>query len=271
MNLNLGWQNFEREVNQADDKISLAKASLFYAQGEYHDLDVEKYLNILDTMAEKVGKRLPEERYPLKVIEIINNYLFTDLGYRGNSKNYYDSRNSFLNDVIDRHTGIPITLSVIYLEIAKRIGFSMVGIGIPGHFLIRPAFQESGIFVDAFNQGEIMFKQDCLNKLKKLYEKPIKLEQSFFAPVNNRQILLRMLTNLKYIYLSNKQLSKSLNIISGILMLYPDNPQELRDRGLVYYQLDRPQEAYQDFECYLAILPNGEDAAMIRKLLNKSI
>ena len=269
MNLNLGWQKFEQEVNQADDKIDLAKASLFYAQSEYIDLNVDKYLNILDAMAEDVNQRLPVERYPLKVIKTINNYLFNDLGYYGNNKNYYDPRNSFLNDVIDRCTGIPITLSVIYLEIAKRIGFSMVGIGMPGHFLIRPDFQESGIFVDAFNRGEIMFEQDCLDKLEKLYQKPIKLEPRLLAMVSNRQILARMLTNLKYICLSNNQLSKSLDIISGILMLYPDSPKELRDRGLIYYQLDRPQQACQDLECYLAILPNAEDATMIRKLLNK--
>ncbi|MDJ0691151.1 MAG: transglutaminase-like domain-containing protein [Xenococcaceae cyanobacterium MO_188.B32] len=271
MNINLGWQNFEQEVNQADDQINLAKASLFYARAEYSNLDVDKYISILDAMAEEISRRLPEERYPLKIMKAINNYLFTELGYRGNNQSYYDPRNSFLNNVIDRRTGIPITLSVIYLEIAKRIDFSMVGVGMPGHFLVRPTFQDSGIFVDAFNQGEIMFKQDCLNKLKKLYEKPIKLEKSFFAPVNSRQILLRMLTNLKYIYLSNKQLSKSIDIISGILMLYPDNPKELRDRGLVYYQLDKPKQAFQDLECYLAILPNAEDAMVIRKLLEKKI
>ena len=271
MNINLGWQNFEQEVDRVDDQINLARASLFYARAEYSNLDVDKYISILDSMAEEINRRLPEEHYPLKIIKAINNYLFTELGYRGNNQSYYDPCNSFLNDVIDRRTGIPITLSVIYLEIAKRIDFSMVGVGMPGHFLVRPNFEESGIFVDTFNQGEIMFKQDCLNKLKKLYQKPIKLEKSFFAPVNNRQILLRMLTNLKYIYLGNKQLSKALNIISGILMLYPDSPQELRDRGLVYYQLDKPEEAYQDLECYLAILPNAEDAMVIRKLLEKKI
>ncbi len=271
MNINLGWQNFEREIDRVDDQINLAKASLFYAQAEYNNLNVEKYLDILDAMAEDVIQKLPEERYPLKVIKTINNYLFADLGYRGNSNNYYDPRNSFLNNVIDRCMGIPITLSVIYLEIARRIGFSMAGIGMPGHFLISPTFQESGIFVDVFNRGEILFEQDCLAKLEQLYQKPMKLEPSFLAKVNNRQILARMLTNLKHIYLSNNQLSKSLEIISGILMLYPDNPRELRDRGLIYYQLDKVKQACQDLECYLAILPNAEDATMIRKLLEKKI
>lgn len=267
MNFNLGWQNFEEEVNQADEQINLAKASLFYAQAEYSNMNVEQYLDILDAMAEEVNQILPTERYPLKVIKTINNYLFTDLGYRGNSQNYYDPRNSFLNQVIDRCTGIPITLSLIYLEVAKRINFSMVGVGLPGHFLIRPNFSESGIFVDVFDRGKILFEQDCLAKLKKLYQQPVKLESRFLEAVSNRYILMRMLTNLKYIYLSNNQLFKSLDIISGMLMLVPDSPRELRDRGLIYYQLDQTKLAHQDLEYYLAILPNAEDAIMIRKLL----
>ena len=271
MNFNLGWQNFEHEVNQADEEINLAKASLFYAQGEYPRLDVERYLSVLDTMAGEVEARLTERRYPLQIIKTINNYLFNDLVYRGNTKTYYDARNSFLNDVIDRRTGIPITLSVIYLEIAKRINFPMVGIGMPGHFIIRPNFEDAGIFIDAFNQGEILFEQDCVKRLEQVYQQSIKLEPRFLAPVSNRQILARMLTNLKYVYINNQQLSKCLAVITGILMLFPDHPHELRDRGLIYYQLNQPQKAYQDLECYLAILPNAEDASMIRNLLAKRI
>ena len=271
MHNQFGWQNFEKEVNQADEEINLAKAALFYAQAEYPNLELDNYLNRLDVMAAEVQGRLPEGRYPLKVINTINNYLFADLGYQGNSKTYYDPRNSFLNNVIDRRTGIPITLSVIYLEVAKRINFPMVGIGMPGHFIIRPNFEEVGIFVDVFNQGEILFEQDCAAKLEQVYQKPVKLEPRFLAPVSNRQILARMLTNLKYVYLNNQRLSKCLAVISGILTLFPDNPNELRDRGLIYYQLDRQKQAYQDLECYLAILPNAEDAPMIRNLLEKRI
>lgn len=271
MSFNLGWYNFEQEVQQTDEKLDLAKASLFYAQSEYPDLDIDRYLNILDAMAEDITYRLPEERYPLKIISIINDYLFNDLGYKGNNKKYYDPRNSFLNDVIDRCTGIPITLSVIYLEVAKRLNFPMAGVGMPGHFLISPTFESSGVFVDAFNRGEILFEQDCAAKLEQLYQKSVPLKPQFLANVSNRHILVRMLTNLKYIYLSSNQLSKTLDIISGILMLFPDNPKELRDRGLIYYQLDRPQQAYQDLEYYLTILPNAEDATIIRKLLDRKI
>ena len=269
MDINLVLQNFYNETNRPDEEIDLAKAALAFARTEYPDLDIEEYLNALDTMAEEVRERLIEERYPLKVIKTINSYLFDDLGFEGNTRNYYDPRNSFLNDVIDRRTGIPITLSIIYLEIAKRIDFPMVGIGMPGHFIIRPNFENAGIFVDAFNQGEILFEQDCEERLQQVYQQPVKLEPRFLAPVSNREILVRMLTNLKMIYLHQREFNKALVTIDGILILVPDNPNELRDRGLLYYELNEWSKAVPDLESYLTVFPNAEDALMIRILLQK--
>ena len=269
MDFSLGWQSFYREINQPDKQINLAKAALYFAQVEYPDLDPDEYLNALDTMAEEVREGLPETHYPLKVIKSVNQYLFDDLGFRGNTSDYYDPRNSFLNEVIDRRTGIPITLSAVYLEIARRISFPMVGIGMPGHFLIRPDFEEAGIFVDAFNQGEVLFEEDCEERLRQLYQQPVKLESRFLDPVSNRQILARMLTNLKFIYISRQQLSKALATIKGILLLFPDNPREMRDRGIIYYQLGELDKAFQDLEFYLAMLPDAEDAGAIRQLLQK--
>jgi regulator of sirC expression with transglutaminase-like and TPR domain len=269
MDINFDLQNFYNETNRADEEIDLAKAALAFARTEYPDLDIEEYLNALDTMAEEVRERLIEERYPLKVIKTINSYLFDDLGFEGNTRNYYDPRNSFLNDVIDRRTGIPITLSIIYLEIAKRIDFPMVGIGMPGHFIIRPNFENVGIFVDAFNQGEILFEQDCEERLQQVYQQPVKLEPRFLASISNREILVRMLTNLKMIYLHQREFGKALTIIDAILILVPDNPNELRDRGLLYYELNEWSKAVPDLESYLTVFPNAEDALMIRILLQK--
>jgi regulator of sirC expression with transglutaminase-like and TPR domain len=270
MAINCGWESFSQEINKVDEDIDLAKACLYYAKAEYVDLNISEYLNILALMAEEIESQLrSQQRYPLKVVKLINKYLFEELGYQGNLDDYYNVKNSFLNDVIDRRMGIPITISVIYLEIAKRINFPMVGIGMPGHFLIRPDFEDSAIFIDPFNKGEILFPQDCQEKLSQLYQEPIKLESRFLAPVSNRQILARMLTNLKFIYLRTQQLSKALGVIDGILMLFPENPNELRDRGLIYYELNSWYQATQDLECYLSVVPNAEDAPMIRLLLEK--
>lgn len=262
-------RNFSQEINQPDEQTNLAKAALIIAQTEYPDLDIEEYLNAIETMAEELKERLPNNFYPLKVVQTINEYLFDDLGFRGNTTDYYDPRNSFFNEVIERRTGIPITLAVIYLEIANRINFPMVGIGMPGHFLIRPNFEEIEIFVDAFNQGEILFEQDCEERLQQIYQQPIKLEAHFLTPVTKHQILTRILTNLKLIYLNRQQLSKALSIVELILLISPNQPSELRDRGLIHYQLSEWSQASQDLELYLALLPNAQDADVIRQLLQK--
>ncbi|MGK7916589.1 MAG: SirB1 family protein [Prochloraceae cyanobacterium] len=269
MDFPLGWQKFYQEIDRPDEQINLAKAALYYAQVEYPDLDPEEYLNALDTMAEEIKELLPATPYPLKVIKTINQYLFDDLGFQGNTSDYYNPSNSFLNEVIDRRTGIPLTLSVVYLEIAQRLDFPMVGIGMPGHFLIRPNFEDAAIFVDAFNCGEVLFEQDCEDKLSEIYQQTVKLDKRFLAPVSNRQILARMLTNLKYIYINRQQFTRALATIEGILMLFPQNPKELRDRGLVHYQLSEWKKASQDLEFYLAILPNAKDGNVIRQLLEK--
>ncbi len=261
--------HFHQEINQPDEQISLAKAALYLSQYEYPHLDINEYLNTLDLMAEEIGERLSESLYPMKVIQIINQYLFKDLGYRGNTTDYYDPRNSFLNEVIDRRTGIPISLSLVYLEIAKRIDFPMVGIGMPGHFIIRPEFEDAGIFVDVFNQGEVLFPEDCQKRLEDIYRQPVKLEPHFLEPVSNQQILGRMLTNLKFVYLHRQQFSQALRTIELILLLFPNHPLELRDRGLLYYQFGELNQASQDLELYLAMLPTANDADTIRQLLEK--
>ena len=269
MDNQLLWHNFYQEINQPDEQIDLAKAALCYAQAEYPDLDIQKYLDILDAIALEIKPQLPAELYPLKVIKTINYHLFNCLKFQGNSQNYYDADNSFLNKVIERKLGIPITLSVIYLAVAKRLQFPMVGIGMPGHFLIRPEFEDVGIFVDTFNRGEILFEQDCQEKLNQIYQQQFELEPTLRTPVSNKQILARMFNNLKFIYLHRRELNKALGTMSGILKLFPENATEIRDRGLLYYQLNRWQEAVLDLEYFLKIAPNSEDAPMIKILLEK--
>ncbi|MEM8719662.1 MAG: transglutaminase-like domain-containing protein [Cyanobacteria bacterium P01_G01_bin.39] len=269
MDNQLLWHNFYQELNQPDEQIDLAKASLYFAQAEYPDLDVEQYLNFLATTAVEIKTLLPSEGYPLKVVQAINNYLFKQLKFQGNKLDYYNPDNSFLHHVIERKLGIPISLSVIYLAIAKRINFPMVGIGMPGHFLIRPEFEDVGIFVDPFNQGEILFIDDCQARLDETYQQQLKLDPSWLAPISNKQILTRMLNNLKYIYLHRRQLDKALSTMSGIIKIVPDNFSEIRDRGLLYYQINRWSEAIIDLEYFLKVSPDSNDAPMIEILLAK--
>ena len=269
MDNQLLWHGFYQEIDRPDEQIDLAKASLHYAQAEYPALDIQKYLDILEAIATEVKSQLSGATYPLKVIKAINFELFDGMGFQGNTENYYAPENSFLNQVIERRVGIPITLSVIYLAVAKRLDFPMVGIGMPGHFLIRPHFEDAGIYIDAFNQGEILFEQDCQRKLSQIYQQPVKLNPDWLTPVSNRQILARMLNNLKFIYLHKRETTRALATMSGIIKLFPNNAPEIRDRGLLYYQMNRWQEAAVDLEYFLKIAPDSDDANTIQLLLKK--
>lgn len=269
MEFSLPRQHFYQSIHQPDNQINLAQSALYIAQEEFPNLDPNEYLNALDAMAAEVLERLPKQRYPLRVIQALNHYLFEDLGFSGNRDNYYDPFNSFLNQVIDRRTGIPITLSLVYLEIAQRIDFPMVGIGMPGHFLIRPNFEDAGIYVDVFNQGEVLFPADCETRLAEVFGQSVPLKPEFLAAVTPQQFLARILTNLKAIYLNTKDLGRAVGVVERILLLFPDALMEQRDRGLLYYQLERWAEARRDLENYLEHLPTAQDAGIIRQLLDR--
>ena len=269
MEFSIARQRFIQEVRQPDEQINLEKAALYIAQEAKPDLEVDAYPTQLDAIAAAIQSHLPQESYPLRIVQTINHHLYEDLGFAGNETDYYDPRNSFLSDVIDRRTGIPITLSLVYLAIAKRLSFPMVGIGMPGHFLIRPNVEEMELFVDAFHGGEILFLQDCQNRLNQMYGQSVEMQPQFFEAVTNRQFLARMLTNLKHIYLSRGEINPCLAAIERILILFPDAPLELRDRGVIYFRTDRPIEARQDLERYLTLMPSADDRAIIQSVLSQ--
>jgi regulator of sirC expression with transglutaminase-like and TPR domain len=262
-------QRFYEEINLPDEEIDLSKAALYLTQEEYPDLEPQKYLDALESMAAAVAKRLPSERYPLRMIQILNQYLYEELGFIGNTANYYDPRNSYLNDVIDRRLGIPITLSLVYLEVARRINFPMVGVGMPGHFLVRPAVEEMLVFVDPFHGGETMFPEDCQERLSEIYGRPVDLQPEYLEPVGSRYFLARMLTNLKGIYIDQKDDLRTLAMIDRILLLFPNALTEQRDRGFIYFKLERWSEARQDFTDYLEQVPAAPDRRVILELLDQ--
>jgi regulator of sirC expression with transglutaminase-like and TPR domain len=267
--MSIAREKFAQEMALPDADINLAKAALYIAQEETPDLDVDFYLVQLDQWAQQVEAILPAERYPLRVIQSLNQFLYDDLGFEGNADDYYDPRNSFLNEVIERRTGIPITLALVYLEVARRLDFPMVGIGMPGHFLIRPEFKDAGIFVDAFHQGEILFPEDCENRLQEIYQQPIALEPEFLEAVSKRELIGRMLTNLKLIYINHQDVERALNTIERLLLVFPEAITEQRDRGLLSYQLGRIPQAISDLKTYIAHFPDASDANMIQLLLRQ--
>ena len=258
-----------QELQQAPDQVNLARAALYIAQEDYPDLDIPSHLEKLDRMAETLRQRLPDTAYPLKLIRTMNQYLFEELNFRGNTVDYYDPRNSFFNEVLHRRVGIPITLSLVYLELAKRIGFPMAGVGMPGHFLIRPTVDDMALFVDPFHHGEILFEQDCRDRFQQMFGDGARLAPDHLAQISPTVFVVRMLANLKMIYLQQRNVPKALDAINRILLIYPEATGEWRDRGLIHYQQGQLGNARLDLERYLYESPDASDAYEIRRVIQQ--
>lgn len=267
MSFSIARQRFSSAIQGDDANIDLAYAALCIAQEEYPDLVPETYLAALDDMAARLAAQMPRERYPLRVLQAINRFLFDELGFRGNEADYYDPRNSFLNQVLERRTGIPISLSLVYLELAQRIGFPMQGVGMPGHFIVRPRVEDMQIYVDPFNKGEILFMEDCQRRLEALHGQPLEMTPEMLPEVSSRQFLTRMLTNLKIIYIQREAFGKALAAVERLLLLSPDQPIELRDRGLLLYELEQWHEAIAPLQRYIELRPDAQDAVQIYELI----
>jgi regulator of sirC expression with transglutaminase-like and TPR domain len=245
-------------------RIPLAEAALWIAAEEYPALDVKVYLDRLDELAEKARQRLAPYP-PAETIVRFNHFLFRELRFAGNSESYDDPRNSFLNEVLDRRVGIPITLALIYTEIGARIGMPVVGVGFPGHFLVR-WMGEREVLIDPF-LGKVITREQCEEKLRSSYGPEARIDDSLLAPATPRETLARMLRNLKLNYLSRGDLERALSAVDRILVVTPDDAGELRDRGILYFRFECFAAALEDFERYLALAPQDAMAEEIRSRL----
>ena len=255
-------------ASSPDDEIDLARAALLIATVEYPRLDVERELAVLDSLAAAASRRMEEGTDPLYRVNTLSEYLFEEAGFRGNEDDYYDPRNSFLNDVLTRRTGIPISLSLVYIEAGKRLGIPLVGVGMPGHFLVRHREVED-LYIDPFYGGILLSEEECAERLLQVTGAQHPWDPRYLDPVGNRELIARMLRNLKAIYLRRNDHSRALSIIGWLLALSPEAAHELRDRGLVHYELGDYDRALDDLRGYLdRVAPDGEDGA-IRALVER--
>ena len=249
-----------------DESIPLAAAALAIARMAYPDLDAGPYLARLEEMAEQVRTRMRKNPTARESIALLNRVLFQEEGLRGNREDFYDPRNSFLNDVLDRKLGIPITLSVVYMEVARRVGFPVAGVGMPGHFLLKHYDVGAGeIFIDAFNRGSILGPDDCQQRLDEVYGGQVDMRAEYLQPVTRREILGRMLYNLRQIYLTQQDGRKGLAVLDLLLAIPPGSPELLRERGLVRLDLDQYLGAARDLGRYLKLAPEAADAQAVRE------
>ncbi|MGC2324082.1 MAG: transglutaminase-like domain-containing protein [Terriglobales bacterium] len=250
----------------ADERIDLLRAALTIARTEYPDLDFEGYGARIEELARRVKRLVPDLGDPSESIAALNRVLFEEEGFRGNREDYYDPRNSLLNDVLDRKLGIPITLAVVYMEVARRVGFPLVGVGMPGHFLLKH-YDVDGreILIDPFNRGSILTAKDCQQRLDELYGGQMRLQPQFLMAVSRRQVLVRMLNNLRSIYLTGRNFRKALPIVDLILAIYPRSPEDVKQRAMLRWSLGQNRGALADLEDYLKMLPEASDADEIRQ------
>jgi regulator of sirC expression with transglutaminase-like and TPR domain len=259
------------ESPQADDvggDFDLSLGALLIAATVYADLDIDGIRANIDRMAEAAGARLPEEATSLEQLNTITDLLFGVIGFNGNRDDYYDPRNSYINDVLDRRLGIPITLSLLCIEVGRRIGVPVQGIGMPGHFLINHR-DEPGYFVDTFNGGLLLNQDECAALLRESAGDGVRLEAHHLNPVTPREILARVLRNLKSIYWDREEFDQCINSIGALMAVLPDQAEEQRDRGVVHLKAGNHRESAADFEAYLEANPSAEDAETVRNALQR--
>lgn len=249
-----------------DEDIDLLRAALTYARAEYPNLDVESYVARVDVLAARVRQQLGESLETSAVLTTVNRVLFEEELFRGNKDDYYDPRNSYLNQVLERKTGIPITLSLIYMEVARRVGLPVFGVGMPGHFLLKHYdIDGQPTFIDAFHGGKLLSAAECEVRMQEVYEGQLQLRPEFTNTVSKRQMLTRMLNNLRSIYISSRNFKKALTIVDFILAIHPRSPEDLRQRALLRYNEGMLRGAAEDLDEYVRIAPEASDAEEMRQ------
>ncbi len=259
-----------------DASIDLAQAALLIAAEEYPELDALSYLSRLEELAARVRVCLEEETFSptnlpvptnpaFHTLHALNAVLFDQEHFRGNRTHYYDPQNCFLNRVLERRLGIPLTLSLLYMEIGKRVGLQIEGIGMPFRFIVRCSAEGSSVYIDPYERGKFLSIADCRNRLKQIFKNEQDHDSMWLEPLSHKQILVRMLINLKHIYIHKKELLRALDACDRILLLNPSIPIELRDRGAINFQLKRYSRALHDLHAYLALSPHADDTQEVEQ------
>lgn len=260
---------FRQAVMGLDTEIDLARAALLIAKTEYPDLNLERYLYRLNQLAAE-ARAGGAELDPLRRLHRLREFLFEEAGFRGNAEEYFDPRNSFLNDVLDRKLGIPITLSLVLMEVGHRLGLDLQGIGLPAHFIVGIQIDGCQILLDPFHGGTLLTAEGAQELVSRVLGRRVTLQEEHFAPVTKRQFLARMLTNLKAIYWRTGSWAKVLPVVDRLLALEPDAPGEIRDRGVVLANLGELLRGIADLERYLSQHPGAPDAETVRTHLKRA-
>jgi regulator of sirC expression with transglutaminase-like and TPR domain len=260
-------QAFADLIRAPEPDIDLGRASLAIARVEYPDLAAEEYVARLDRLAAESGVADVAPGRP--ALDRLREFLFDEQGFRGNADEYYDPRNSCLNDVLDRRLGIPITLSVVMLEVGRRVGVPIVGIGLPGHFVVGARLASGRVVLDPFNGGAVLTDRGATDVVSRALGRRVRLAESDFAPSSKTHMIVRMLRNLKSVYWKQEAWDKALAVVDRLRLLEAESTEHLRDRGTVLVKLGCFHHGAAEWEAYLERCPNAQDAEGVRHELRR--
>ena len=248
-----------------DAPLDLAELALLLARDEYPALDVEAYLSELDGMAHEARGQLRGSL--TQQVKGLCRYLFHDMGFRGNQQDYYNARNSYLNDVLDRRTGIPIALAAVAMAVGRRAGLDVAGVGLPGHFVAKAVGKDEEVLFDPFHGGRRLTPEKCRLLVERVTGMPFEVNEEALRAVPLAAIVLRMLNNLKAVYLRGGDYSRAARIIERLRQLTPHDPQQRRDLGATLFQAGQAGRAIDHLQAYLQASPKAGDVDTVKELL----
>lgn len=251
------FELFKKLVDRPEDEIDLARTALVIAADEYPELDVEAYIARLDALAAEAAPRVNAATGAHAKIQALNKFLFEDSHFAPNDEYYFDPRNSYLNDVLNRRVGLPISLSLLYLEIGRRLGLPLQGVGLPGHFVVKWRDENEEIFIDPFHEGRVFDEAGLTRLIEGLQRQRLQVQRDWLDGVGPRYILTRLLTNLKAIYLSSENYDRALPVAEKLYLLEPRSEENLRDVAVLSFRGGFTQRARSLFEDYLLNHPHS--------------
>ncbi len=240
----------------AREPVPLARGALLIAKEEYPTLDIEQYVDMLAVLARKAEPVVRSGSDTVERVQLLSQFLFETQGFAGNRDNFGDPRNSYLNEVLERRLGIPITLSVVYLEVGRRLGLNLYGVSFPSHFLVKAVDERGELIIDPFNEGSILDLDEIRARLRQVYSQPVDLHPAMLKAVGARQILSRMLRNLKSIHTAASDWTRALSALDRILLLEPRSLDEILERAELFEKLECFQPALDDLQSFLSIAPD---------------
>jgi len=255
--------DFVQAVTGPEPALDLARAALLVAAEADPRLDVDRQLHTLESWAAELRARLDPGWNNLQKLARLRNFVFEDLGFRGDSKDYFSPSNSLLHEVMERRLGVPLTLSIIFMELGWRVGIPFEGVGFPGHFLVRLTGEPRDLVLDPFNHARTMQEDDCRRLLDEVTGGRLPFDGRLLASVTKRDIITRLLLNLKGAYLRANQDEGALAAVERLLLIHPDDMDEVRDRGLLLYRMERFGAALDALNVYLAARPHAPDREAI--------